>query len=109
MFKFVKTRIIKDWPADIKVAHDGGTSTSHAITLDLNILPSTEYRELAAQGDKVVCKNILKGWGGIHDEAGNPLPFNDDNRDALAELPSFTQTVVRAYMQASSGEASRKN
>ena len=109
MFKFIKDRVIKDWPADIKVALDGGKSSSHAITLDLNILPSTEYRELAGQGDKVVFEKILKGWSGIHDEEGNPLPFTDDNRDALAELPAFTQTVVRAYMQASSGEASRKN
>ena len=109
MFKFIKEPVIKDWPADIKVALGGGKSISHAITLDLNILPSSEYRELAAQGDKVVFEKILKGWSGIHDEQGSPLPFTDANRDALAELPAFTQTVVRAYMQASSGEASRKN
>ena len=109
MFKFIKERVIKDWPAEIKVALNGGKSTSHAITVDLNILSSSEYRELAGQGDQVVFDKILKGWSGIHDENGNPLPFTDANRDALTELPAFTQAVVRAYMQASSGEASRKN
>jgi hypothetical protein len=109
MFKFVKDRIVKDWPAEIKVAMDKGRSKPFPITLDLKILPTTQYRELAAQGDKEVFEAILQGWGGIHDEDGQELPFNDENRGALAELPAFNQAVVRAYMQASSGEASRKN
>ncbi|WP_034832842.1 hypothetical protein [Endozoicomonas numazuensis] len=109
MFKFVKDRIVKDWPADIKVALDKGRSKSYPITLDLKILPATQYRDLAAQGDKVVFEEIVQGWSGIHDEDGNELSFSDENRDALADLPAFNQAVVRAYLQASSGEASRKN
>lgn len=109
MFKFIKDRIIKDWPAQIKVAMDEGRSKSFDITLDLKILPSPEYRELATQGDTVLFGEIIKGWSGICDEAGDTLPFNKDNLNNLSEHPGFAQAVIRAYMQASSGEASRKN
>ena len=109
MFKFIKDRIVKNWPADIKVAMDEGRSQSFPITLDLKILPSSQYRELAAQGDKATFAEVIQGWDGVYDEAGEPLPFNKDNLNTLAEHPGFAQAAVRAYLQASSGEASRKN
>ena len=61
------------------------------------------------EGDKAVFAEVIRGWGGIADESGEPLPFNADNLDQLAEHPGFAQAVFRAYMKASSGEASRKN
>ena len=109
MFKFIEDRVIKDWPAEIKVAMDGGRSKSFPVTLDLKILPSTQYRELAARGDKALFAAVVQSWSGICDQAGDKLPFTEDNLDKLSEHPGFAQAVVRSYMQASSGEASRKN
>lgn len=109
MFRFVKDRVVKDWPAEIKVAMDGGQSQSFDITLDIKVLPSSEYRELAGQGDNALFPEVVKGWSGICDEAGQPLPFNKENLEILAEHTGFAQAVFRAYLQATTGEASRKN
>ena len=109
MFRFTKERLVRDWPAEIAVALDGGRSASHAITLDLQILDSDQYRQLAGQGDEATIRGVVRGWGGIGDEQGQPLPFSDDNRDALARHPGFVSAVVLAYMKAARGEAARKN
>ena len=109
MFKFIKDRVIKDWPSEIKVAMDKGRSKSFPITLDLKILPASRYRELAARGDAEVFAEIVQGWGGIHDENGEPIAFSQKALSDLSDHPGFSQAILRAYLQASSGEASRKN
>ncbi|WP_330925287.1 hypothetical protein [Candidatus Sororendozoicomonas aggregata] len=109
MFKFIPERIIKGWPAHINVAMDDGRSKSFPVTLDLKMLPSSEYRALAARGDEMIFPEIVKGWSGIHDEAGTALPFTEDNLRHLTNHPGFAQAVMRAYLRASSGEAARKN
>ena len=109
MFKFVKDRIVKNWPEKVQVALDNGRTQAYPITLDLKILPTSDYRELAAQGDKALIAEIVQGWSGVCDEAGEPLVCSDEHLDLLSEHVGFSQAVIRAYLQASSGEGSRKN
>ena len=109
MFKFSKERIVKDWPAEISVAMDGGRVKKYPFTLDLKILDTEEYREIAAEGDRKLLGAFLKGFKGIADEAGDPLPFNEDSLDNLAVHPGFMRAALAAYMKAANGEASRKN
>lgn len=109
MFQFTKQRLVKDWPATITVAQNGGSVSSHQIGVDLEIIDTEHYRAVAAQGDRAVIAAIVKGWHGIGDEYGEPLPFSEENRDALASHTGFTSAVLTAYLQAARGEAAQKN
>lgn len=109
MFRFTTERIIKEWPAEIQVAKDGGKTHTHKITLDLKIIDTDDYRQTAADGDVALIEKVVHGWSGIGDEQGNALVFNEGNRNALARHPGFVRGAISAYMKAANGEASRKN
>ncbi len=109
MFKLTKHRLVKAWPATISLASDNGTIQTHDITLDLTLLDTGEFNDLSKQGDPTFFKQVIKGWSGIGDENGNPLPFNPKNLKAAVQNPAFTAAALTAYMDAAQGRAATKN
>ncbi|AMG01354.1 hypothetical protein SL034_001539 [Vibrio harveyi] len=109
MFKVVKDRIVKDWPATLTVAQDGGKVEVHKITLDLKLIDTDDFQTLSAKGDKELLKTIVVGWGGIGDKDGKALPFDADWLDVLAKDAAFVQGTLDAFYDAISGKAAEKN
>ncbi|WP_115720198.1 hypothetical protein [Gallaecimonas mangrovi] len=109
MFTFVKTRIVKNWPAVARVATDDGEVIEAAFALDLELVKEEQYRSLVQGGDAAVVTGLVKGFSGIKDESGKELAFNAKNMAALATDPAFVRAVLRAYNGAINGEAARKN
>ena len=56
-----------------------------------------------------VLGSILRGWKGLEDESGAPLPFNDESLAAVARDPFLSTAIIMAYGAALSPEAQRKN
>ncbi|WP_299001729.1 hypothetical protein [uncultured Shewanella sp.] len=108
-FIFTPKRHVKQWPAVIKIAGDGGQVIEHEIYLDLVLLPNDEYIKTMQQGDAAVFDRIMTGFSGIQAADGSPLTDTPDNRAALYQHVPFTEALVTAYRQANSGEAARKN
>lgn len=109
MFKFVKERNVKNWPAIVSVSTDGGQVETHDITLDFKLLESDQFAAVAAKGDQAFCETVIIGWSGIADESGNELEFTEENLKALSLNVPFATGAYKAYLQASSGQASIKN
>ncbi|NKF51363.1 hypothetical protein G3R49_12425 [Shewanella sp. WXL01] len=109
MFVFTERRQVKDWPATIKIAQDGGKTISADITLDLNLLPVDEYQAKLADGTNKLLDAVLEGFSGISDTKEQPLKDTPANRQKLYQHAPFTDAVFTAYRQANSGEAARKN
>nr|WP_086937494.1 hypothetical protein [Thaumasiovibrio occultus] len=109
MFKLVTNRVVKNWPATIKLAADNGDTETHNITLDIEILPTDEFARYSKRGDEAFFKKAIKGWSGVADEHGEPLPFNADTVTAASRHPSFTAAALTAYLDAAQGKAATKN
>ncbi|MCE9679616.1 hypothetical protein LZP69_10635 [Shewanella sp. AS1] len=108
-FVFSPERQVKQWPATIKVAADGGKVTELEIYLDLNLLPTDKYMDKLSEGNKALFDAILTGFSGINATDGSPLADTEENRAALYQHAPFTDALLHAYRAANTGEAARKN
>ncbi|AYV14327.1 hypothetical protein [Shewanella algae] len=108
-FVFSPVRQVKQWPAVIKVAGDGGKVTELEIYLDLNLLPTDKYMDKLSEGNKVLFDAILNTFSGINTPEGTPLKDTDENRALLYQHAPFTDALLHAYRAANTGEAARKN
>lgn len=108
-FVFTPHRQVKQWPATIKAAIDGGKVQEIEIHLDLNLLPTNEYMDKLSKGNEALFDAILNGFSGINSTDGQPLADTPENRAALYQHPPFTDALLIAYRAANSGEAARKN
>ncbi|PKG73021.1 hypothetical protein CXF86_19850 [Shewanella sp. GutCb] len=109
MFTFTPKRLVKNWPAIIKMSMDGGKVEEVEISLDLNLLPVDDYMTELSEGDHQLFDAILAGFDGIAGIDKQPLADTPDNRAALYQHAPFTDALLHAYRAANSGEAARKN
>lgn len=109
MFKIVKERVIRNWPATISESTDNGKVDKHEITLDLLIIDTDEFKRLSLKGDEAILQEVIKGWDGIGDLNGKPLAFSHDRLKALSKNASFVQGALMAYLDAQAGRAREKN
>ncbi len=108
MFEVTNERLAKNWPATVKLPSDGGKIVEEKITLDLLLL-DTEKSHKVLQGDESTFKSVIKGWSGIGDGHGEPLPYTPENLDLLMKNNFFVSAAFVAYRQAISGQAAEKN
>lgn len=103
-----------DWPVDVKVPVGGGKVKTQRFTARFRPVPSARQDEIndlpitrqnVAQG-----RECLVGWGDdIQGEDGEPLEFSEEARDSLLDIVYVAAAVARAYWDAMSGKAARKN
>ncbi|QUN06430.1 hypothetical protein KDN34_02910 [Shewanella yunxiaonensis] len=108
-FVFTTKRTVKNWPATLFVAANNGDVEQHKISFDLELLPDDQYIELLNKSPKDFFDEAIKGWSGIGCADGTDMTDTPDNREALYNWPPFANAALRAYRQAASGEAARKN
>lgn len=138
MYRFAHKRIVK-WPVAISVVSDeGGKIDQVEISMQFELLTRTELAEIFGATDgsmptgpsellSVVSALIgrlrghpkdrerlldkVKGWDGVVDHRnGEPIEFTKDALgQALDADMRFYEAVMRGLIQASAGEAARKN
>lgn len=59
--------------------------------------------------DVALMRDVLVGWRGVVDENGDPLPFTDENREAVLNLWPVQPALSRAFKDAHSPEGRAKN
>ena len=109
MYHMAQVRKI-EWPVEVHIPQDGGKVQKQRFTGLLEILDQEEY-EICVQEGRLT-ERVLVGWGAdLKNEAGDaPLEFNEANKATLLRISYARVAVLRAYMQASTGqEAARKN
>ncbi|EGR2081508.1 hypothetical protein NMS01_001546 [Vibrio cholerae] len=109
MFKIATERLVKQWPAMVKLPLEGGDIQEIPIKLDLLLIDTERFNLLSRQGDPALVKTVVKGWHGIADTDGELLVFSDETLELCAKNQFFVSAVLRAYLQASSGQAATKN
>lgn len=89
------------FPTQCTVKSPKGAETVEAVcTLHYLCLASDEARKLSIQGNAPFLRKVLVGWGEeIHDEAGEPIPFTEANRERMIGVPYFAACAVDAYFE----------
>ncbi|KGJ86448.1 hypothetical protein [Colwellia psychrerythraea] len=91
------------WPVVINVPIDGGETSNHEVSLQLEILEEDEYDELALKGEKAVLKRVIKAWKHIDDIDKKPLAYSGDNLDMLLKKSFVHRSFMVGYLNASIG------
>ncbi|WP_417345699.1 hypothetical protein [Ferrimonas sp.] len=106
MFRLMSEPAVKGWPCTIDVPADGGQMVETHITLDFRLPPAEEHDQLLGLGnDRQFLTKVIQGWGNIGGADGEPLPFSQDNLNAVLDQPFFCIGALAAFKDAYSGAA----
>lgn len=115
MFKLVAVRTV-NWPVVVNIPLDGGKTRPERFAAQYTLLSQDEQAEVLEQLSKDdapddLLERVLCGWDeSVKDESGAPLPFTAQNKAAMLAIPYVRVALLRAYVQASTGNAAaRKN
>lgn len=110
-----------DWPVEINkpvgVDTKGGPRfETHRIAVTFLALPLDEAAwavapledgEDAPEPREPLLQRVVRGWGGVHDEEGEPLPFTPENLRRLTRIGYVGAAFTDAYFQALTGRAEK--
>jgi hypothetical protein len=104
MFKVIKN---PTFTATVKVSAptDGGFADG-SFTGRFKVLSISEAEDfnlLSSEGTKDYLRAILIGWEGVVDDSGEPLSFNDAQRDELLDIPYIRVGILNTYNAAMMG------
>jgi len=102
MFTVMKNPVVW-WPLVIKVPIDGGETSDHEVSLQLEILNEDEYDEIAVMGEKAILKRVIKDWKHIDDVDKKPLKFTSENLAMLLKKSFVHRSFMVGYLNAAIG------
>ena len=99
------------WPVPLLIPVDGGRREKHSFDAEFKRLPQSRINEIIklaralelgrgddeSLDDKTAAREVLIGWAGITDDAGNELPFSESALAELLEIPTIAGQVIRAW------------
>lgn len=109
------------WPVKLTLPVSGGRREVHTFDAEFKRLPQRRINELIQQiraqergrrddedlyQDTDAAREILVGWGSVHDDAGKDIPFTDKACEELLDIPTVAGQIVKAWFN--SLEAGKK-
>lgn len=112
MFKIEQNQSYQ-WPVNVFVPRDGGKFVKATFTAEFKALPQSEIDSIlrdVREGtvDADFCIESLVGWKGVQDDDGSDLPFSDEAKAKLLNIPYARHAVVTAFFDSISGGAARR-
>lgn len=113
MFKLSQNTTYR-WPVTVHIPQDGGKFVKATFTAEFRALPQNEIDQVitdAREGDRDadLCAECLTGWSGVQDGDGTDLPFSDEAKAKLLNVPYARIALVTAFFESLNGGARRKN
>lgn len=109
MFKLAAVKRVW-WPVVVEIPLDDGRTRKEEFDVELEILGQAEHEELVLATGRLL-NRVLTGWRRVKNEDGtDDLPFTEENKAALLNIPYVLKALSKAYVDASLGmRAARKN
>lgn len=89
------------WPVKWNVPVDGGGVMEVGFEMRFRRIGRAAFTELAARAaeniDGDFLTDIATDWRGITDDAGRPVPFDDDGRAAMLDVPFVPLAIATAF------------
>lgn len=104
-----------NWPVTISEPMDGGGFNDQKVRVKFKMLKQSRIDEIIkneAEEDADILRDVLVGWDedAFKDEAGNAIPFNDENKDLILSVPFVRGALVKSFFESIAGKAfKRKN
>lgn len=102
--KFDPKGIVRGWPVTVSVPADKGEVNQFEIHVDYELLTVEELQNADKEPENILLRKV-KGWGGITDVDGNPIPFSEDNLRALLGVMYIESAMSVGLLKASRGSA----
>ena len=102
------------WPVTVEIPIDGGRFDRQTFDAEFKRLPQTRNNAIIqaareeATTDLEVANEVLAGWKGINDDAGDEVPFSETAKQQLLDVPGVCAAIVEGYINSLVG-AKRKN
>lgn len=109
MFK-IKHNSDFTWPVKVQVPTDG-RHQEQQFTARFKVVERSRFEDISsgdATAETALLREVLLGWEGVADESGEALPFSEQVRDQLLEIPYVRTAVVEAFFEGIAGRK-RKN
>jgi hypothetical protein len=106
MFKLV-TKLVAPWPVTLSVVTASGAVEEQTATLKFERIGQKEFdalfaapasEEAARAQNLKIFDRVVRGWEGIVDAAGDPVPFSSAAALQLMDFPGFPAALGRAYV-----------
>lgn len=112
MFKITQDRTYK-WPVTVHIPADGGKFTKATFTAEFRALAQDVIDGVlddlrSGDRDADFARECLIGWSSVQDQDGSELPFSDEAKAKLLNIPYVRTALVNAFFESISG-GKRKN
>lgn len=111
MFKLAKVNRVY-WPVTVQIPQDGGTSQKATFEAQFEILSQDEADAVVMGRNDAhtdLLDRVLVGWKNVRGAEGEAeIPFTDEAKKQLLEIPYVRTGLMTAYAEASIG-GRRKN
>lgn len=96
------------WPVAVSLPTAGGKFETHTFDVTFKRLTQARIKEFVEKseelgGDDSFCREVVVGWQGIVDEAGQQVPFSEMALAQLLDVPMVAKKIVTAYLESVSG------
>jgi hypothetical protein len=99
------------WPVKIEIPVSGGKFEKSTFDAEFKRLENSRVREMLEDKnmtDSGFANDVLVGWTGIKDEAGDDVAYSEQAKRDVLEVPGLAKVVVLAFLDAIAG-AKAKN
>ncbi len=91
------------WPVKIEMSDGSGKRVKSAFDAEFRRLSQAQIDALIERSqtgeanDRSLACEVLAGWKGVQDEAGDDLPFSETNRDKLLDVFPVRPAIIEAF------------
>lgn len=81
----------------VSMPGDKGKRTTEKFLARFKHVELTRLDELRSVPHREVLDEVLVGWSGMVDENDEPVPFNNETRAAVYEIPQAFEALVQGF------------
>jgi hypothetical protein len=96
-----------EWPVKVDMPA-GGSHTQHKFTAHFRRLTQDQINEMSRQDDGDFLREVLSGWKGVVDDDEKEVPFSEDARDRMLQIPEARIGLMSAYFEAIGGRHGKR-
>jgi hypothetical protein len=108
MLKLAQDPTVK-WPVEVFVPRDGGKKVKHTFTAEWKLPSQAEAHAVllsGAVGDDPL-RDHLVGWSEVKEADESDLPYSEQAKTKLLDIPYVRAGLVRSFFNAVSGGADK--
>lgn len=84
---------------EVQLVGESGKVEKHDFKVTFKRCTNDRLEELRGKTGKEVLQEVITGWSGVTDDDGAAVPFNEENFDALLQIPAASFALVKGFWE----------